>query len=161
MTFITSDGTVVGDDDPRARAARGRRGQPRSSHGSAQGSGGNRFGRIGSSGGPASRGSAQSTSSSSSGAPPSNGALFTDGRLAPLAKMIGVEGKTFTTPRIDFLNLPSTQVPVVFALVLLIVTWLAGWRVFMLAVIVWFLYHAQNNAGGNGPSSQGSGRRAR
>ena len=161
MVFILPSGEVVPDSDPRARAARqrragGRGGASSSSSSSAApaASSSSAFsgGRGGSRGGPARQPRGTSAPSSQSGA--AGGALFTDGRLAPVARMIGVEGRYFTTPRIDFLDIPSTQVPVVFGLVLLVLTWFAGWRVLMLAVILWFVYHAQN-----APASQAAGRR--
>ena len=182
MVFITSSGEVVPDSDPRAKAARG---------GSNAGTGSRRGGSGGRWGGSGGRGSIHggttggrsnaSPASSSSGAArrtevgsrggastapngagsTSGGALFTDGRLAPVARMLGVEGRYFTTPRIDFLDIPSTEVPIVFSLVLLLLTWLAGWRVLMLAVILWFVYHAQNTPSPPSSTQRGAGRRAR
>ena len=177
MVFILPSGEVVPDSDPRAKAARQQRSGGGGGGGGGGGSGGSssRWGASGGRGsihggttGGVSRASASpSSSSSSAGASNPNpnsahgGALFTDGRLAPVARMLGVEGRYFTTPRVDFLDVPSTQLPIVFALVLLVLTYVAGWRVLMLAVILWFVYHAQNAPSAPATAARGAGRRAR
>jgi len=135
MVFILN-GECLPDSDPRAVAARNGKSNSSRNRKTNTSSGG--FGSL--------NASSPSSSTPRSTAPTqgrgNGGGGGGGGPLNALAKMMGIEDQFLSTPAVGT-YLPPTKVPVVYLVVLAILTYLFGIRAPLVAIVCWYIYHHQ------------------
>ena len=154
---ILPDGTIVDENDPRAKA------QQRPAAPSGSGGSGGSSGRSGGGGGirtlhggPGQAG-AQGAQRGQPGQPGQQGSP-----LDSIAAMIGIQGRTVPIPAVAAIGVEACEVPLVHFVLVAVLSFFFGWRVIPVALFLFFMskYSERPGANAGGGGGGGAGGRA-
>lgn len=155
---ILPDGTIVDENDPRAKA------QQRPAAPSGSGGSGGSSGRSGGGGGIRTlhgggqgQAGAQGAQRGQPGQPGQQGSP-----LDSIAAMIGIQGRTVPIPAVAAIGVEACEVPLVHFVLVAVLSFFFGWRVIPVALFLFFMskYSERPGANAGGGGGGGAGGRA-